>query len=152
MKNKLLIIIIVLLIIIIAILAFTLFGNKKPGGIEKEQPGDVSGEYLTRASLGKLKGDEKFDPSKVVKTSVFSTTDQFCMILDIKKNIPAGVFGLSVYDQIKGEDVTPKANFPQELKMGNMVGCEPIEYPVGQYEQRIYINDVLVATLSFEVK
>ena len=119
-----------------------------------EQPNQAKfNEYLTKASLGKLPANEEFSPFKVVATTVFTSADQFCSSLDIKKTIPSGNFSVAVYDTVKKDYFQPKAVFPVEFKKGGSVGCSgSLEYPAGKYEYKIYIDDVLAAVLPFEVK
>ena len=119
-----------------------------------EQPNQAKfNEYLTKANLGKLLVNEEFNPFKVVPTTVFTSADQFCTSFDIKKTILSGSLSVAIYDTVKKDYFQPKASFPVEMKKGGSVGCSGnLEYPVGKYEYKIYIDDVLAVVLPFEVK
>jgi hypothetical protein len=124
------------------------------GGNLSEQPNQAKfDEYLTKANLGKFPVNEEFNPFKVVPATVFTSADQFCTSLDIKKTIPSGSFSVAVYDTVKKDYLQPKAVFPVEFKKGGSIGCSGgSEYPMGKYEYKIYIDDVLAVVLPFEVK
>jgi len=84
---------------------------------------------------------------------VFTSADQFCTSLEIKKTIPSGSFSVAIYDTVKKDYLQPKTVFPVELKKGGSVGCNGvIDQPAGKYEYKIYIDDVLTAVLPYEVK
>jgi len=119
-----------------------------------EQPNQAKfNEYLVKANLGKLSVNEEFNPFKVVATTVFTSADQFCTSFEIKKTIPSGSLSIAVYDTVKKDYFQPKASFSVEMKKGGSVGCSGnLEYPVGKYEYKIYIDDVLAVVLPFEVK
>ncbi len=118
-----------------------------------EQPNQAKfNEYLTKANLGKLPANEEFNPFKVVPATVFTSADKFCSSLDIKKTIISGSLSVAVYDAVKKDYFQPKAVFPVELKKGGSVGCGSLDQPVGKYEYKIYIDDVLAVVLPFEVK
>jgi hypothetical protein len=168
--KKFLIVFVIILVVVVAVLAFLLLkkdnNNSYPNNytpspsaimeIEKnisEQPNmDVFNEYFSYASLGKLGSNEEFNPINVQKTKLFSSTDQFCMYLDIKKIVPANQLGIAVYNTETKEYTKTVGYFPQELKSGNTIGCEPMQYPAGKYEQKFYIGNDLVIVLPFEVK
>ena len=118
-----------------------------------EQPNQAKfNEYFTSAKLGKLPQGQKFDPFKVIQTSIFLPTDQFCNLLEIKKTIVSGSLAIAVYNTETKVDVNPKAVFPVELKSGGSIGCEDLNQSVGKYEYKIYVDDVLAVVLPFEVK
>jgi len=123
-------------------------------GVLSEQPNQAKfNEYFTKASLGKLPANEEFNPFKVVPTTVFTSADQFCTSLDIKKTITSGSLSIAVYDTVKKEYFQPKSVFPVELKKGGSVGCSgDMTYPAGKYEYKIYVDDVLAVVLPFEAK
>jgi hypothetical protein len=122
-------------------------------GTLSEQPNQAKfNEYLTKANLGKFPADEEFSPFKVVATTVFTSADQFCTSLDIKKTIISGSLSVAVYDTVKKDYLQSKAVFPVEFKKGGSIGCGSLEQPVGKYEYKIYIDDVLTVVLPFEVK
>lgn len=120
-----------------------------------EQPSKAKfDEYLSNAYLAKLSAGEEFNPpvNPPAKTSVFIATDQFCLSIDIKKDIATGTLAVAVYDTITKQDVKPKSVFPMGLSQGNTVGCEPLSYSAGKYEYKIYLEDILTAILPFEVQ
>lgn len=109
-------------------------------------------EYFTSAFLAKLPADAEFNPFGVVKTKIFTSSDQFCTSFEMKKTIPANSFSSAVYDKNNEEYAQPKSVFPMELKKGGSVGCEPLSFTAGKYEFKIYIDNVLTVVLPFEVR
>lgn len=180
-KNILLIIILVLVIIIAGFVFYMLYGNvvykektetsnpqpasentspaaevtpKTPSIELSEQPNKAKfNEYLTGASVGKISAGEQVGPMNFTKTNIFYLDkDQFCTSLDVKKEIKKGTLSLAIYDVEAKEYIKPKTVFGMGLKTGNSTGCENIDYPSGQYEQKIYIDDILAVVLPFEVR
>jgi hypothetical protein len=168
MKKSILYVIIAVLAVAVAGLAFLLWRGKtadietavapaKTTPTEQvtysEQPDAATfAEYFSRGYLAKLPAGQAFDPRKIIKTTVFEQTDQFCMSLDIKKTIADGASSIAVYDVTNREDINPRAVFPHELKQGNSTGCESMDLPAGKYERKIYVDDKLAMVLPFEVK
>jgi len=173
MNSKILIIIIIILLVVIIGGAYYFFvfkpgkapetGNQPTSGQEatgpteetplSEQPNQAKfNEYLTNAYLGKLPGGAEFNPWAVEKTKNFITSDQFCSGLDIKKDIATGTIAIAIYDVVAKQYARPKGVFPMLLKQGGSIGCEPLSYPAGKYEYKIYLDNVLAAVLPFEVK
>jgi hypothetical protein len=117
-----------------------------------EEPNETKfDEYLTKAWLGKIPAGQQFDPSKIVKAKSFITSDQLCTSIDIKKDINAGQLSTAFYDRVNNDYIQQKSAFPQSLKAGNTTGCMGITFPAGKYEEKIYIDDILVAVLPFEI-
>lgn len=105
--------------------------------------------YLGKMNIGKVIGTDGFP----TKTSTFTTgVDLFCTMMSIKKDIPAGLVGNAIYDVNARTYIQPRATFPGVLTAGGSGGCGSLDQPKGAYEDRIYIDDVLVAVLPFEVK
>lgn len=122
-------------------------------GTLSEQPNQAKfNEYLTKANLGKLPADEEFNPFKVAPATVFTSADQFCTSLEIKKTITSGSLSIAVYDIVKKDYFQLKTVFPVELKKGGSIGCSSLDQLAGKYEYKIYIDDVLAVVLPFEVK
>jgi len=110
-------------------------------------------QYFTAFYLAKLPKGVSANPQNVpVKTSVFTAEDQFCTVMEVIKDIPAGKIGSAVYDINAKKNLVEKTAFPMELKKSNYMGSEELKYPTGKYEYKIYIDDTLVAVLPFEVK
>lgn len=125
----------------------------EPEEILSEQPNkEKFNEYFTEIFLSKLPAGAKFDPLNVIKTKIFTPGDQLCVGMTIKKKISVNQLASAVYDINAKQDIQPKITFPQELKQGGAVGCVELAQPIGKYEYKIYIDDALVAVLSFEVK
>ena len=119
-----------------------------------EQPDKAKyDEYFTEFYLGKLPLGTDASPSNVpVETTVFTSEDQFCSVWTQKKDIPAGSFSGAIYDTVAKKDFKPKTAFPMAIDAGGHMGSEPLEYPPGKYEYKIYIDDVLVIVIPFEVR
>lgn len=165
MKNKTLgVVIIILLIIVVGGATYLILGGKidfksltAPLGSSEEplseQPNIAKfNEYFSEASLVKFPAGKQLDPFGVTKTKIFTSADQFCISLNIIKTIPSGSLGLAVYDVNAKTYTSPKSAFPMELKSGDTVGCEDLDFPAGKYEQKVYIDDILAVVLPFEVK
>lgn len=170
-NNKILYIIIaVLVLVIIGGGTFFLLGSK-PSGDKNENAGRVSetpsvnsnlseqpneakfNEFFTSIFLAKLPAGAKFEPSKIVRTRAFSVGEQFCMSINMKKQIPADTFSSAVYDVNAKQEIQPRGGaFPQAMGPGNSTGCQSLDQSVGKYEYKFYLNDDLVAVLPFEVK
>ena len=119
-----------------------------------EQPDKAKyDEYFTDFYLGKLPLGTGANPSNLpIKTTVFTSEDQFCTVWTQKKDIPAGSISGAVYDTVAKKDFEPKTAFPMAINAGGHMGSQPLTYPPGKYEYKIYIDDVLVAVLPFEVR
>ena len=120
-----------------------------------EQPDKAKyNEYFTEFYLGKLPLGTDANPSNVpIKTAVFiASEDQFCTVWTQKKDIPAGSFSGAIYDTVAKKDFQPKTAFPMALNAGGHMGSEPLTYPLGKYENKVYIDDVLVVVIPFEVR
>jgi len=109
-------------------------------------------EYFKEVYLAKLPAGAEFDPFGIIKTTTFTAGEKFCQSLSMKKDIPANSIGSEVYNITTGQIVQPKSTFPQALQQGGSVGCEDLQYSVGKYEMKLYIDDILVAILPFEIK
>ncbi|MEI7616369.1 MAG: hypothetical protein WCJ54_06610 [Actinomycetota bacterium] len=130
-----------------------------------EQPDKVKyGEYFVDFYIGKLPkgtqfgpylGGQQFDLGKMpVKTAVFiAAEDEFCGVGVLKKAIPSGSLFISIYDAVAKIDTVAKAAFSQNLATGDFGWADdPINFPTGKYEYKIYIDDALVIVLPFEVR
>jgi len=123
-----------------------------------EQPNTAEfDKYFSEIYLGKLAiGKQVGPPDNIpVKTNIFSkTTDLFCTNMTIIKDIPANVGAGGVYDVVAKKFAASdiKTKFPRALTQGGSSGCEKIDLPVGKYEYKTYVNDILVSVIPFEVK
>ena len=120
-----------------------------------EQPDKAKyDEYFTEFYLAKLPlGTEMSASNPPVKTAVFITSkDQFASVMSVKKDIPAGSIAGAVYDTVAKKDFEPKTAFPMALKASNYASTQPLKYPPGKYEYKVYIDDVLVVVIPFEVR
>jgi hypothetical protein len=124
-------------------------------GSLSEQPNKAKyDEYLSDIYLGKMAIGKKIGADGFpVKTNIFTAgTDLFCTMMQLKKTIVSGHIVGAIYDTVAKQDNQPKTAFPMELKAGGSGGCSDLSQPVGKYEDKIYIDDVLAAVLPFEVK
>jgi hypothetical protein len=119
-----------------------------------EQPDKAKyDEYFTEFYLGKLPKGTDANPSNVpVKTNVFTSEDQFCSVWTQKKDIPAGSLSGAIYDTVAKKDLEPKTAFGMAISAGGHMGSQPLTYPPGKYEYKLYIDDVLVVDIPFEVR
>lgn len=105
--------------------------------------------YLGKMDIGKVIGTDGFP----TKTNIFTKgVDLFCTMMSLKKTIPAGHVGNAIYDVIAKKNIQQKSIFPGELAAGGSGGCGSLDQSAGKYEDKIYIDDVLVAVQPFEVK
>lgn len=120
-----------------------------------EQPNMAKyNEYLSDIYLGKMAIGKKIGPDGFpIKTNIFAGgADQFCTMMVLKKTIASGHIAIATYDAVLKQDNSPKMVFPVELKAGGSGGCSNLTQTTGKYEYKLYIDDVLVAVLPFEVK
>ena len=120
-----------------------------------EQPNKAKyDEYFTEFYLFKLPiGTEMGASNPPVKTAVFITSeDLFGSVMSVIKDIPAGSIAGAVYDTAAKKDFEQKTAFPMALKASNYAGTQPLKYPPGKYEYKVYIDDVLVVVIPFEVR
>lgn len=109
----------------------------------------LSDIYLGKMAIGKKIGTDGFP----TKTNMFTAgTDLFCSMMTLKKTIFSGHIATAVYDVVAKKDNQPKTSFPMELKSGGSGGCGDLTQTAGKYEYKLFIDDVLVAVLPFEVK
>lgn len=127
-----------------------------------EQPDQaVFNEYFSDVYLEKLPAGTSFSPGATVKTSIFnlSTGDKFCISVDALKKISSSMFGEAVYDPNAKSYVIPKrATGGPGFQAGNNLGCEELligqnQYlRAGNYEYKLYVNNILAAVLPFQVQ
>lgn len=131
-----------------------------------EQPNKAKyDEYFSDFYLGKLPrgtqfgpglGGKWFNPDNMpVKTAVFiASEDEFCLVGTVIKGIPSGSFYIVVYDTVAKKDSIPKTTFlPVDLNAGDFGNADdPIIFPTGEYEFKLYIDDALVVVIPFEVR
>lgn len=112
-------------------------------------------EYFKSIVLGKLALGKKVSPPKTMptKTSVFTTKDQFCVTIEVKKDIPAGVLANALYSvemQQNIKDVTPST---EDTKAGSMSSCGSLTgLPYGRYEMKVYVDNELAGVYPFTYK
>lgn len=109
-------------------------------------------EYFSEVHLAKIPTGEELNPLKTINTESFSPKDQFCTFLNVKRTIPANRLSWTFYDANSKKDLTERNITPVEITAENNFGCTNLTYPAGKYEQRIFIDDVLVIALPFEIK
>ncbi len=130
-----------------------------------EQPDQATfNAYFSDVFLAKLPGGVTFgsdaeNRANAVKTSVFNFTagDSFCTSFDVIKSIPEHSWANAIYDT--NAKSYPIPVYPQQaLATGNTIGCESLligqneSIPVGNYEYKAYVNNILVIVLPFEVR
>ena len=173
MKNIVLSVVITLLVVAVIFFAWQYFSkqNQQSGintpavgtSIPQMQSGDQSSEqpnqakydeylssiYLGKMDIGKKIGTDGFP----VQTNIFiKGVDQFCTMMDLKKDVASGQVSTAVYNTVSNTYQTPKTVFPMGLKAGGNGGCDSLMQSVGKYEYKLYIGNILIAILPFEVK
>jgi hypothetical protein len=137
----------------------TVTENKNEPNLSEQPNQGKFNEYFIEAYLAKLPAGSEFDPFKIIKTKTFTAGEQFCISLTMKKQIPANTLSTAIYDVSARLDVQPRGGtFPQALgpvpggSAGPTISCEPLMQSVGKYEYKVYMDDILVIVLPFEVK
>lgn len=112
-------------------------------------------EYFKSITLGKLAIGKTVAPPKTVptKTIVFTSKDQFCITLDVKKDIPAGVVATALYSIETQQNVKDKSASTDVTKAGSLTSCGGLTgLPYGRYEVKVYLDDVLAGVYPFSYK
>ncbi len=121
-----------------------------------EQPNKKKfNEYFKSLKLGTMPQGQKIAPPKLYPktTNIVAKEDQLCDMAEIKKTIPSGSFASAIYNTDTKQYAQEKSVFPMELKAGGMAGCGG-EHGLspGNYELKVYLDDVLAAVLPFKIK
>ncbi|MDD5726763.1 MAG: hypothetical protein PHC53_05185 [Patescibacteria group bacterium] len=112
-------------------------------------------EYFKSITLGKLALGKKVSPPKVVpiKTTAFTSKDQFCITLNVKKDIPVGVVATALYSVELQQNIKDKEASTDVTKAGSISSCGSLTgLPYGRYEVKIYVDDVLAGVYPFTYK
>ncbi len=111
-------------------------------------------DYFKSFSLGKLALNKKVGPKSVpVKTTVFTGKDQFCVVADLKQDIPVGVLATALYSVETAQNVYEKSASTDVMNAGNTMSCNgPSKLALGRYEMKIYLDDVLAGVYPFTIK
>jgi hypothetical protein len=117
-------------------------------------------KYFSEFYIGKLPKGQQIPkgplntPGMPIKTALFiAAEDEFCVVGTIKKDIPLGSFYVAAYDTIAKTDYVSITALPIGLKVGTFGWADdPINFPTGKYEYKIYIDDTLVIAVPFEVR
>lgn len=121
-----------------------------------EQPNQTKfDEFFSSYRLAKLAIGKTISPPTSVPTDTTafnSATDQLCSNVTIKKAISAGSLSTAIYNVSTKQNAIPQVSYPQALPVGGSSGCGKLEVTAGQYEYKVYIDNVLVVDLAFTVK
>ncbi len=126
-----------------------------------EQPNQaVFNEYFSDVSLMKLPAGAAVSPASVIKTSIFnfSAGDKFCVSFDALKAIPVSSYAEAIYNTNSKTYAIKRQNGHVALQAGGNMGCEdlligPNSYiQSGNYEYKLYVNNILTAVLPFRVQ
>jgi|GEM_PF-1565729 len=112
-------------------------------------------EFISDISLGSMpEGQTTIDPANGLvptETSEFSTTGQFCVMTTTKKEVSSSRLGAAIYNVITETYPMPKAVDPHGLPQGGSISCISNDFTSGEYEFKLYIDDIPVAVLPFTV-
>ena len=98
--------------------------------------------------MGKVPPGVKDFPTDLQKNAtVFTAGDQICLYGEI---ILECQLRNTIYD-VAADKVVNEGGLPKPM-MGGFAGWEPLTIPVGKYEYKVYVGDVLVAVFPFEVR
>ena len=112
-------------------------------------------EYFTSIELGKLPIGVQVGPPNGIPQAADEFNkdiDQFCTNMTIIKTIPTNSVSAVWYNADTKSNLNNKVTLPQALQIGGSSGCESIINTAGRYEYKIYVDDVLVADLPFQVE
>ena len=113
-----------------------------------EQPDTATFQiYFSELGLGKIPADGKFPQDLQRNTTVFTAGDQICLYGNI---ILECQLRNTVYD-VGAKKVINEGGLPKPMS-GGFAGWEPLTIPIGKYEYKVYVTDVLVAVFPFEVR
>jgi hypothetical protein len=120
-----------------------------PSSTLSEQP-DLAAyqRYFSDLGIGKMLNDGKNPPQDLQKNvSVFNRGDQFCVYGNalIECQIDFMIVNVDTVKTIRYEP------FPK-LVINGFASWESLEYPVGHYEYKVYVQSVLVGIFPFEVR
>jgi len=111
-------------------------------------------EYFRSIYLGKIANGQEVGYGAVPEiTGVFTKgKDQYCTIVEVKKEIPQGTYASAIYDVNSKTYFKQKTAFQGVFDLGTNAGCGSIPVPAGKYEYRSYLDDVLIFVFPFEVR
>jgi hypothetical protein len=113
-----------------------------------EQPDKVTFQkYFSEMGLGKIPTDGKFPQDLQRNATVFTAGDQICLYGNIILECQTRD---AVYD-VLAKKVIQEGGLPKPMT-GGFAGWEPLTIPVGTYEYKVYVTDILVAVFPFEVR
>lgn len=114
-----------------------------------EQPNEATfREYFSEIGLGKLPPGKTLPEGLEQNVSIFAPGDQFCQYGTVIKEVSPSL----AYFGTQAKKVVKEGTFPRALLPGGFAGCELLDLPAGKYEVKVYVDDVLVAVLPFEVR
>jgi hypothetical protein len=113
-----------------------------------EQPDRATYQkYFSELGIGKMPEEVKNPPVDLQKNvSVFKAGEQICLYGTV---ILECQIRNAIYD-VNARKVVKEGGLPQAVK-GGFAGWEPIDLPIGKYEYKVYVGDVLVGVYPFEV-
>jgi hypothetical protein len=106
-------------------------------------------KYFSEMGLGRLPagGQMPFDFQKDV--TIFAPGDNFRLYCTVIEDVQISA---RYYDATTKESVTAAAPPSPYIAGKSYVGGETLTLPVGEYEYKVYVGDVLVAVFPFEVR
>jgi hypothetical protein len=119
-----------------------------PSSTLSEQPDTATFQkYFSELGLGKIPTDGKFPQDLQRNATVFAPGEQICLYGDI---IQECQLRNTTYD-VGAKKVINEGGLPKPMT-GGFAAWEPLTIPVGKYEYKVYVTDVLVAVFPFEVR
>lgn len=120
-----------------------------PSATLSEQPDAATFQkYFSELGIGKMPAEVKNPPLDLQpNVSVFTAGDQICLYGTI---IQECQLRNAVYD-VGAKKVIKEGGLPKPMT-GSFAGWEPVDLPVGKYEYKIYVDDILVGVFPFEVR
>lgn len=104
-------------------------------------------EYFSEIGLGLMPPGTTSPGGLQQNVSIFAPGDQFCQYGTIIKEVQP----LLVYYDTEAKEVVGQFGYPPMQPIGFLT-CAPLDLPAGKYELKVYVGDILVAVVPFEVR
>lgn len=108
-------------------------------------------EYFSELTTAKIPSDVKEgEEPQPIKTQIYTTKDQLCLIGVANKDIPVNTIATKFYSR-DPEYLIGEIPFGLEVRQGNFSTCNNTPLPIGKYSLKIFIGDDLISVLPFDI-
>jgi hypothetical protein len=117
-----------------------------------EQPDQAAfNEYFTELGLGKLPENGNL-PSDLKKNDNIFISNGLEQIVIYGELLLDAKLSTAVYDAGAGKNIRDKSELPMVVKKGGFAESEPVNFPPGKYEYKIWAGSKLTGVFPFEVR